>query len=203
MKKLYLLLISIILFLFTAGGFLLGTVATNVDVIDALQTPASIIKPRPGIPVMLTIPKLGIKTTVEQVGLTENKEMDVPSTDTTVAWYSLGKRPGEQGSAVVAGHFDARVGGPGIFFGLSELQPGDRIYIADIKGKQHVFEVIGVVIYSDEAFPTKTVFGDKTAERLNLITCEGSFDQGSGEYTERLVVYSELVKEYSVISHIK
>ena len=41
---------------------------------------------------------------VEDVGLTPGGAMDVPKGPSDVAWFDLGPRPGEVGSAVIAGH---------------------------------------------------------------------------------------------------
>ena len=58
-----------------------------------------------GFPVRLRIPSINVDAPVEYVGLTPDGAMDVPKERANVAWFNLGPRPGENGSAVVAGHY--------------------------------------------------------------------------------------------------
>src|SRR5665647_1830768 len=57
-----------------------------------------------GVPVRLKIPTINVDATVESVGLTPDGDMDLPKDPDDVAWYELA-RPGEDGSAVMAGHY--------------------------------------------------------------------------------------------------
>lgn len=149
-------------------------------------------KPEFNRPQRLLIPKLGVDTTVEHVGLDENQRMDVPSLDEHVAWYQHGPVPGELGSAVLAGHFDTRSGGPAVFYELNTLTVGDEVIVEDDQGHQRRFTVTQVATHSDNNFPIADVFTDVTGRKLNLITCAGQFDRAAQNYQDRLVVYTEL-----------
>src|SRR5688572_10099714 len=50
-------------------------------------------------PVTIIIPKLGIQTAIESVGLTTTNNMDVPKNAASVAWYMHGPKPSEEGNA--------------------------------------------------------------------------------------------------------
>lgn len=153
------------------------------------------IAPVVGLPSRLIIPKLEVNADIEHVGLDEEKRMDVPQDDMNVAWYKLGGKPGDMGSAVLAGHFDTQEGSPAVFYKLSELSKGDEIQIQDENGNTQTFEVTEVRTYKDENFPIPLVFTQEDAKRLNLITCAGSFDESQKNYSDRTVAFSILREE--------
>jgi len=62
----------------------------------------------------------------------------VPEGPTDVAWFDLGPRPGEAGSAVIAGHEGWRDGIVAAFDDLHELQKGTR-YTLKTKLNDHCF----------------------------------------------------------------
>ncbi|HET6193906.1 MAG TPA: class F sortase, partial [Trebonia sp.] len=80
------------------------------------------------LPVALTIPAIGVQTKLVDLGVTNAGTLQVPASTAVAGWYTGGPRPGAVGPAVIAGHIDSRVG-PGIFFRLSQLRPGDRVYV--------------------------------------------------------------------------
>lgn len=144
------------------------------------------------VPATLKIQKLQIDAEVEEVGLTRERAMDVPREEMNVAWFEPGFEPGQKGNAVIAGHFDKKNGDPSVFYNLKELEKGDEIEVEDKDGNKLVFEVTGSTIYANAEFPVQEIFGASNESRLNLITCEGTFDKESAMYSERLVVFSRL-----------
>lgn len=144
------------------------------------------------VPMRVIIPKLGVDAQIEHVGLDKDKRMDVPKEDMNAAWYNKGPKPGELGSAVLAGHLDTKTGGPAVFYRLSELQTGDEIQVQDRSGLIQTFEVAEVRSYKDETFPVSLVFSQNDTKRLNLITCAGTFDSGAQNYSDRTVVFATL-----------
>ena len=153
------------------------------------------VKPQSNInfPSTFSIPKLGIENViVESVGLDKEGKMDIPKDADNVAWYNLGARPGERGNAVMAGHLDKKDGSPAVFYEVSKLKPGDEISTTDKDGVKQTFIVKEVKTYELAQFPLEEVFGAGDKARLNLITCEGTYDKSSQLYSHRLVVYSEL-----------
>lgn len=145
-------------------------------------------------PVNLSIPKLGIMTTVESVGLDVDKNMDVPKEDMNVGWYRYGITPGNVGNAVLAGHFDKKDGSPAIFYRLAELVSGDEVVITDEKGEKYTFAVVEKQTYPVDQFPIETVFGKATDRYLNLITCGGAWNTKEKGYTQRIVVRAKLAE---------
>lgn len=148
----------------------------------------------PSLPVIVDIPKIAISTIVEQVGTDEGGRMGVPVEAANVGWFNLGAKPGEKGNAVLAGHLDTITGAPAVFYNLNLLEIGDEIVITEDKGKVLKFKVFDKQIYQFDDFPVEQVFGESDRSRLNLITCEGIFDQRSQNYSHRTVIYSELIE---------
>jgi sortase (surface protein transpeptidase) len=145
----------------------------------------------PAAPVSLTIPAIGIKTSLVRLGLQANGTLQVPGSTTVAGWYTGSPRPGAAGSAVIAGHVDSRYG-PGIFFWLRTMRPGERIYVKRADGTLAVFTVTGVRTYPKDQFPTAAVYGPAPDAELRLITCGGIFDQSVGSYLSNVVVFARL-----------
>jgi len=142
-------------------------------------------------PVWLTIPAIGVKAPIIELGLNPDGTLQVPSTTTVVGWYTGSPRPGAIGSAVIAGHVDSRAG-PGVFFWLRTVRPGERIYVRRADGTLAVFTVTRVQMYAKARFPTATVYGPVPDAELRLITCGGTFDYARGSYLSNVVVYARL-----------
>jgi len=140
-------------------------------------------------PVSLVIPSIGVSTSLVHLGLTSSGALQVPPTTAVAGWYTGSPRPGSIGSAVIAGHIDS-VTGPGIFFRLSQLQPGDRVYVRSADGTLAVFEVTEVQMYAKNAFPTAAVYGAVPDPELRLITCGGTFDYSTRSYLSNTVVFA-------------
>lgn len=144
-----------------------------------------------GVPVRLSIPSINVTTTIDTVGVTVEGAMDIKKDPTTVAWYNLGARPGDVGNAVIAGHYGWDNGRGSVFNELHTLKQGDEITVGDDKGATTSFIVRESRSY-DPAADAKTVFrsGDGKAH-LNLVTCEGAWNNSKQTYSERLVVFAD------------
>jgi LPXTG-site transpeptidase (sortase) family protein len=142
-----------------------------------------------GEPVSLEIPAIGVRTSIIHLGLTSGGTLQVPPTTTVAGWYTGSPRPGATGSAVIAGHIDS-FKGPGIFFRLSDLRRGDRIYVRRADGTLAAFKVTEVRMYSKDTFPTASVYGPVPDPELRLITCGGTFDYTTRSYLSNTVVYA-------------
>ncbi len=146
---------------------------------------------KPGLPARLIIPKIGVDTKVQHVGLTADGDMGIPTNYTDVAWYKEGPRPGEQGSAVLAGHLDGRNTPRAVFYDLEKLVEGDIVKIVDEDGTVFQFKVTKKKSYDYEDAPAEVFSSDGT--HLNLITCTGDWMPAQRMYDERIVVFTEFV----------
>lgn len=146
----------------------------------------------PVMPERLIIPKLGIDASVESVGQDSQGRMDVPKADADVGWYNMGYKPGENGSAVMAGHFDTVTGAPAVFYNINKLVPGDLLKVVGTNGQTLTYTVTDATAYPFDQVPLQAIFASKGTPQLNLITCDGVWNPGAHNYSQRLVVYSVL-----------
>ncbi len=148
--------------------------------------------PRPvAAPRALSIPAIGVRTRLVRLGLTAAGALQVPTSTTVAGWYTGSPRPGATGSAVIAGHIDS-YRGPGVFFRLRELRPGNLIYVRRADGSLAVFRVTAVRTFAKARFPTAQVYGPVPDSQLRLITCGGTFDTATGHYLSNVIVFAVL-----------
>lgn len=153
----------------------------------------SVATPSPhtyGVPKRLIIPKLDVDTSVLPMGMTADGDMEAPKSNSDTGWYSLGTRPGNTGSAVIAGHLGLR--GDAVFGKLHLLEPGDKITLIDTHDIKVTFMVRKLKTHDRESDTTE-IFNSKDGAHLNLITCSGDWQSDQATYEERLVVYSDKI----------
>ncbi|WP_347860815.1 class F sortase [Salimicrobium sp. PL1-032A] len=147
-------------------------------------------------PSTLSIPAIDVEAEVEKVGVDDQGRMGVPNGMETVAWFEPGTKPGAAGNSVIAGHVDDTVN-PAVFYDLDKLEKGDEVTVTDADGKSLTFEVTGKEVFNRNNSPVKDIFGYSHRSALNLITCNGEFNENINGREDRLVVYTELKKETS------
>ena len=145
-------------------------------------------------PVRLAIPKTSTDAVINPVGVNATGDMDIDDDPTQLAWYKLGPKPGEQGSAVVAGHYGWKDGAPSVFNGIHSLVKGDQITIFDEDGVKKTFIVTRTATYAPNQDATDVFKSDDGKSHLNLITCQGSWIKSDSTYSERLVVFTDYLK---------
>src|SRR5579859_7213587 len=148
--------------------------------------------PKPvAAPVSLTIPLIGVQTSLMTLGLAPDGELQVPplSMASVAGWYTGSPRPGSIGSAIIVGHIDT-TGGPAVFDRLNTLTRGDKIYVKRADGTLAEFRVTSVQTYLKDHFPTEDVYGPVPDPELRLITCGGAFDFATKHYVSNIVVYA-------------
>lgn len=143
-------------------------------------------------PVRLRIAAIGVSSSLMALGLQSDGTMQVPPGAFPAGWYTGGPTPGQLGPAVIAGHVDS--GGPGVFYRLRSIRPGNLINVTRADGSNPAFRVTRVRQFPKNQFPTKLVYGNIDHAGLRLITCGGSFDSQSGHYDDNIVVFASLVK---------
>lgn len=141
----------------------------------------------------LIIPTIGVDAKIQTVGIMPSGSIGIPSNATDVAWFAGSSPINTAGTSVVVGHVDTRVFGPGVFRGLKSLVRGDDIY-AVVDGRTARFTVTQLKVYPEGTDRMEEVLGMREGRaRLVLITCDGAWDQSVKRYTERLVVFADLV----------
>jgi len=142
-------------------------------------------------PVALRMASIEVDAPVIATGIdSASGQMAVPGNVSEVAWYQFGPRPGESGSAVLAAHVDLAGQGPGVFFRLRELAPGDIIEVEFSDGSAQVFRIEARTTYNKDELPLDTIFAREGLPVLTLITCGGNFSESSRRYDSNVVAYA-------------
>jgi Sortase domain len=167
--------------------------------------------PAVGVPLDVVIPSIKVNSPLLAVGMTSAAAMSAPeggagSPDwSDTFWYRGSAVPGAVGTATIAGHIDDRFGDYAVFGRLSELVPGDRIFIRDTTtGFSEQFAVTSSHAYTIAQARTRPVLnliygtGPPKGEpaqpsndglaHLSLVTCAGAWLARQDTHSERLVV---------------
>lgn len=142
-------------------------------------------------PVRVRIPAIDLDAPVEDMGLTDDGGIEVPTDFDDTGWWSYSPQPGRVGASAILGHVDSTTG-PAVFFRLHELQPGDEIHVDGGDGDTVTFVVRRLEQYPKDDFPSQAVLGATTTPTLRLITCGGAFDSNAGSYLDNVVAFAEL-----------
>ncbi|MCZ2825962.1 MULTISPECIES: class F sortase [unclassified Modestobacter] len=147
-------------------------------------------------PVSVSIPSIEVSSDLLRLGLNDDGTVEVPplGPDDQAGWYERGPAPGATGPAVLLGHVDSAEHGPGVFFDLGALQPGDEVEVARVDGTVAVFAVDRVERHPKDDFPTIAAYGNTPDAQLRLITCGGDFDSSARSYEDNVIAFATLVR---------
>jgi hypothetical protein len=143
---------------------------------------------RRSVPLELAIPAIGLQVAVRPVQLTRDGSVPLPADPQRAGWVATSASPGENGTAVIAGHVDTHTG-PAAFYGLGAARPGMTITVIRQDGTTARFTVAATAVYAKDHIPDATVYGPTTGPSLHLITCTG-WDPRTRAYRDNLVVYA-------------
>jgi hypothetical protein len=156
-----------------------------------VPVPASTAPAAPGKPVSVSVPSVGIRSTLQPLGLEKDGTLEPPSQFARAGWYADGTRPGAVGPALIAGHVDSTAG-PAVFFRLTDVRRGDDVQVVDDHGTTRHFVVTAIARYPKDKFPTEAVYGPSALPIVRLVTCTGDFDVRHHNYLSNLVVTAVL-----------
>lgn len=150
----------------------------------------------PSRPTTISIPAIGVSTTVNPIGLAADGTLAVPQPGlhlNEAAWFTNSPSPGQPGPAIIEGHVDTDTG-PSVFFRLGDIHPGDRVIVHRADGRVLTFHVDAVRDFLKARFPTRLVYGgrDLSEPSLRLITCS-DFDASIHHHIGNEVVFAHLV----------
>jgi hypothetical protein len=147
------------------------------------------------LPVTVTIPAIQVRAQIIPLGLDPGGGVAVPSLNTPflTSWYDRGSAPGQAGPAVLFGHVDSAKVGPAVFYRLGDLRPGDLVYVTRRDGRTAIFRVSAVAMYSERNFPSGKVYGFSPHPTLRLVTCGGTYDDGTHLYLDRIIAFAVYV----------
>ncbi|NEB75464.1 class F sortase [Streptomyces sp. SID14478] len=140
-------------------------------------------------PTRLSIPAIGVDTSLERLGLDGERAMQTPRDPARAGWFTPGPDPGAQGPAVLAGHVTWN-GSKAVFFDLARLGRGDHVYVDRKDGSTARFTITRVEQYAKDRFPSLEVYRNIDHAGLRLITCSGTYS--GHRYSDNTVVYARL-----------
>lgn len=140
--------------------------------------------------VSVSIPRIGVDSPLLPLGIDPTSGVLIPPDRYDIAGVLAdGPVPGQVGPAIIAGHVDSQAG-PGVFFRLEEMVPGDVISVSLSDGQAINFRVVEVAQYPKSSFPSAEVYGPTPDRELRLITCGGDFDRSRRSYLDNIVVFA-------------
>jgi hypothetical protein len=146
---------------------------------------------RPAKPVGISAPSLGIEDAdLVEVGLDDNRAVEIPEDVQEIGWYNRGPRPGEDGNAFMTSHVDSRTQGQGVLFELRRSEPGDPIVVTHDDGSTSDWVVVARERYTKGQYPLDQVFRFDGPPGLVIDTCGGRFNPSTGSYEEIVAVYA-------------
>lgn len=146
----------------------------------------------PSPPDRIRVPSIRVDAPLMGLALTRTGSLDVPpaAKKNLAGWYEAGTTPGENGTAIVAGHVD-NAEGPAVFYDLGALRKNSAIEVDRRDGSVAVFTVDAVEVYDAKAFPDEKVYGAAARPELRVITCGGGYSRATG-YRGNVVVFAHL-----------
>ncbi|GAA2201543.1 MULTISPECIES: class F sortase [Streptomyces] len=144
-------------------------------------------------PTRLRIPKISVDAPFTALAIGASGQLQPPpAADTNlVGWYADGTSPGEEGTAIIAGHVDTMTSAA-VFAELDRLRPGDRFSVERADGRTAEFVVDSAETFAKDDFPSERVYADASRPEVRLITCAGDYDRTVRDYTDNLVVFAHL-----------
>jgi len=167
-----------------------------------VPSPARRPDPRPWIassaplaaspPIRVEIAAVGVAAPIGPLGLNRDGTLQVPADFARAGWYTGRPTPGETGPAIIVAHRASRRG-PGAFWRLPDVQPGEDIVVTRADGRRILFTVDRVEQHRKDAFPTAAVYGPVPETALRLITCGGPFEPALGDhYRDNVIVFAHM-----------
>ncbi|MCY3887318.1 MAG: class F sortase [Chloroflexi bacterium] len=146
---------------------------------------------------VMLIPSARIKAALVRIGLTPSRALGAPDNPYVIGWWENGPAPGQSGNVLLAGHrdFTDKDGnqGLGVCWFLAEMQEGDFALIRDNAQEVHhlytVTEVVSLPWNSEDGVAYLAPSPDPI---LTLVTCEGSFDENTHNYSNRRILVAAL-----------
>jgi hypothetical protein len=154
---------------------------------------------------LLLIPSLGVRAPlvpIGAVGAAETASLTIPEDIHSVGWWDGtvrdgdhtlqedAPRPGQPGVALIAGHIDSAVAGPGALYDLGELTPGAIIEVVDSRGRLSDWVVTSAPQTTLKTQLPPSLWVTTGTPKLALVTCGGPFDSATGHYLDNVIIWA-------------
>lgn len=164
------------------------TAAVEVPITSAaVPPPAARIAPD-----RLVIESIGVDMPVDEVGVEQNGQMQLPVDPAVAGWYRYGPdAAATAGHVVLAAHVDA-IGYPiGPLANLRDVAVGSPVAVTAADGSTRTWVVESLTSYEKTALPTDQLFAREGDPALVIITCGGPFDSATGHYRDNVVAIAK------------
>jgi hypothetical protein len=155
----------------------------------------------------LIIPSIGADAPVVNAGASgaNGGSLTVPSSVHEVGWWDgiwqspngtvreKVAQPGQPGVALLAGHIDSAVEGPGALYRLQQIKPGAAVAVVGQEHKVTRWTVTRLQIVDKDALPA-ALFVNSGSPQLAVVSCGGPFDSGTGHYADNVIAWAVPVK---------
>lgn len=157
--------------------------------------PAAHVPLAAAAPARVDVPSIGIQAPVVARDLDAQGAIDPPPYEQpgSVGWWRGGAQPGAAGTALMVGHVDTK-SKPAVFYGLSSAQPGEKVRVVRSDGSVAEFTIEDVRVHERAGFDPDKAYGPRVEGRaeLRLVTCGGTYDKKTRQYTANVVVSAYL-----------
>ena len=145
----------------------------------------------------LIVPSARLKSTIVEVGRTNSGAMGSPDNPYVVGWLNSSAAPGEEGNVLLAGHrdFEDKDGnvGTGVCWELVNTVEGDQMLVHDQERNIYFVYTVTEAATVNPSDPGAGRYLKNTDDPvITLITCEGSFNADTHQYSHRRVVVGVL-----------
>lgn len=148
----------------------------------------------PDAPRYISIPALSVKAMVKAVGLTSDNRIAAPANVYVAGWYTDSAKPGQAGAMFIDGHVSSW-DTLGVFYNLKKLQQGDEIHVERGDGAIFNYKVIKSQTYEADKVDMQAALAPINPDKpgLNLMSCAGQIIDGTNQFDERIVVFTQQV----------
>lgn len=144
---------------------------------------------------LLSLPSIGITAATTPMGLErDGRTPATPNSPWDVAWYNFTDQPGAGGNAVFSGHVDWYTGAPAVFGKLKQVRVDDPIYVVQADGNPVVYQVASTELVEPDRADVQAIFGSTEQEAITFITCGGTWNAITKDYSHRLIVRAYRVR---------
>lgn len=134
----------------------------------------------------------GVVADLVPVGVLGSGALAIPEDPSRVGWWAAGALPGQsEGSIVLAGHMDG-LRQESAMSVLLDVEAGQTVTIQDRRGDNHEYRILARDTTPRDSLDP-SLFTTEGPHRLVLITCGGTYDEQTGQYTDNIVVLAEPV----------
>ena len=149
------------------------------------------------VPVRLEVGSVDLDVPLDQVGVQDDGQMQIPEDADRAGWYRYGPAPGaDAGSTVISGHVDDR-DSPGAFLALTNVAEGDEVTVEAADGTRTAYRIVSLRTVAKPELAVQEVFRRDGPHVLQLITCTGPWSPDTRRYTDNLVITAEPVADGS------